>query len=1065
MQFTDTGKIVYDRTYSRTKPNGDKETWPESVIRVVDGNLNMVEDRYWTDDEREALIGMMTEFKIIPAGRHLWASGVNNRQYIMNCWVSHWPEAIEEHFEFSFLRLMEGGGVGANYSNKYLEQYDTIYGHLPTGRVHNAAWDYGDPYKIHIVCDSEHPDYQKMKDAGVLSVAYSDGWDGAFEVEDSREGWATALVDLIQTYYRPAKNQHRVFDVSRVRAEGARLKTFGGRASGPMPLAVMLRAVADVFNKNIGTGLDGISAMEVDHAIAQCVVSGGNRRSARMSIMRWDDPQIQDFINLKANGGHWTTNISVEVDHQFWGEVNDGSPRRANVVLDDIVKGMLTNGEPGFWNSSLSNVNEPNPVVSTNPCLPGDQLVSTDSGLTRFQTLFKNGGPNNIVTDSRISFDGTWSVANTDPRPVVREATPVFKTASDAETVTVATREGFEVTLTPDHHIATPDGMVRPDNLNPGDEILITKGVYGRPVVGRAPESIREIEYLLMGLIAGDGWFNTKGHACISIRPENFDKAAQIEAMLNQLHEHYKDVTVPFSNRPYKAFGKMVLPGSIRYRSRILGRILDEQHGFNRDTKKSVPDSVLAECREGGLWYLAGLFFCDGTVYPPNNHRSSSRVELSQSNKPLLQDVQRMLAGNGIYSRIYVCRKAQEMQHGKGGCHCKASYRVAITSDRYKFGSLIGFWDSAKDKKLSQYPATKNWVPWLATVESVTPAERQDVYCLTEPISHSMSGNSITMRQCGEIPLTPWEPCNLGHINLAAFVDPETGEMDYQELGLAHHLMTRFLIRATYSDVNDPKSRDILDRNRRIGVGHLGVASAVAMMGMKYSEVPDSEFWQTLNGCYKVVQATALNYAHDMRIPVPVKLTTVAPTRTIAKMPKVSEGIHPIFAKYFIRRIRFSNVDPDQRATVENYRALGYHVEPDTYADNTTVVEIPTKDSLMDAVELIHGPSMAEALVESAADISLVDMLRLQCYYQVHWADNAVSFTVNVDPDKYTFKEVMEAIKVIGPDLKGLTLFPEQSFMQAPYQRITKPEFDLFAYVTSADGVDENCATGACPVK
>src|SRR5690606_24511188 len=61
-----------------------------------------------------------------------------------------------------------------------------------------------------------------------------------------------------------------------------------------------------------------------------------------------------------------------------------------------------------------------------------------------------------------------------------------------------------------------------------------------------------------------------------------------------------------------------------------------------------------------------------------------------------------------------------------------------------------------------------------------------------------------------------------------------------------------------------------------------------------------------------IVEITAQHFAHQLRIPVPVKTRTVAPTGTIAKMPGVSEGIHPIFSKYFVRRIRFSDIDTDQ---------------------------------------------------------------------------------------------------------------------------------------------------------
>src|SRR5690606_610936 len=97
----------------------------------------------------------------------------------------------------------------------------------------------------------------------------------------------------------------------------------------------------------------------------------------------------------------------------------------------------------------------------------------------------------------------------------------------------------------------------------------------------------------------------------------------------------------------------------------------------------------------------------------------------------------------------------------------------------------------------------------------------------------------------------------------------------------------------------------------------------------------------------QTVEDASLDYAHQLRIPVPVKTRTVAPTGTIAKLAGVSEGIHPISGKYFLRRIRFANVNPDEMATVEEYRRQGYGVVPDLYAPNTTVRCLPTMDSLL----------------------------------------------------------------------------------------------------------------------
>ncbi|ASR77152.1 ribonucleotide reductase [Mycobacterium phage MyraDee] len=671
-----TGELVYNRTYSRVKPDGSRETWPETVARVVDGNLALVPERYRVEGERDDLVKLMEEFKILPAGRHLWASGVKNAQHLFNCWVSGWTEKPSDHFDFTFMRLMEGGGVGANYSNHYLADYPVVQQEL----------------YVHIVCDEEHPDFEAMNAAGLLSTTYDADWVDAFQIEDSREGWAAALVDLIDTHYREdVSHYNRVYDVSRVRAAGTKLRTFGGRASGPQPLARMLIDVCEILSETYAMQLTGIAAMEIDHAIAQCVVAGGVRRSARMAMMHWQDPQIEEFIDIKQNSqSHWTTNISVEVDAFFWEAVSNsfistpGEKYRAIKVLNALAGGAVRNGEPGMWDSSLSNVGEPNQVVCTNPC--------------------------------------------------------------------------------------------------------------------------------------------------------------------------------------------------------------------------------------------------------------------------------------------------------------------------------------------------------------------------------------------GEITLEPWEPCNLGHINMAAFVR-ETGKVDHLGLIKAHRLMTRFLIRATFSPVGDPKSREVLDRNRRIGVGHFGVASFLALTGKRYSTAPaDKKFTALLRGLAAEVDKAAESFSHELRIPVPVKKRTVAPTGTIAKMPGVSEGIHPIFSKYFHRRVRFSTVDPDQYLQALQLAREGFHLENDNYAENTVVVTMPTKDTLVQAVVDRYGRD-AEELVEAADDLTLNEMLAFQALYQTCWADNAVSFTANVDPEAYTADDVAGVLTKFAGLIKGSTIFPEASFEQAPYERITKQQYESAIAKQIADGVDEDCANGACPIK
>ncbi|MGW0705057.1 ribonucleoside-triphosphate reductase, adenosylcobalamin-dependent [Streptomyces sp. NPDC002643] len=690
--FGPTGQTVYERTYSRTKADGSRETWPETVRRVAAGNLSLVYGpaEGWSEGvraEHDELVELMDRFAVLPAGRHLWASGVKGRQYLFNCHVSGWGEKLSRHFEFTFMRLMEGGGVGANYSTRFLKPY---------GAPRR-------PLTLHIVCDPSHPDFEDMKSAGVLSADYDSDWAGAFEVEDSREGWAAALVDLIDTFMTDdeVKHRDRVYDVSRVRGKGARLKTFGGVASGPAPFARMMQEIGRVLSNaadEVGEWavepyITPTEAMEIDHAIAECVVSGGNRRSARMAICAWDDPHIGEFLACKQDPSkHWTTNISVEIDQDFidylTGEKHDdfgpGGNEFAYMVHRKVVEGMLKNGEPGYWNSTASNVGEPGEVVATNPC--------------------------------------------------------------------------------------------------------------------------------------------------------------------------------------------------------------------------------------------------------------------------------------------------------------------------------------------------------------------------------------------GEIALMPWENCNLGHINLDAFV--LDGHEAYDETGLkrAHELMARFLVRATYGDVNDAEQAERLAAQRRIGVGHLGVQGFLAKQGIRYSEAPAHTRFRLLLGRLKrTVRQAARDYAFELRIPEPVKVTTVAPTGTVAKMPGVTEGIHPVYARTFLRRVRFSMADPDQAAKVAAFEFEGCKVEPCVYdpSGNTMVVEFPTLDKLVAEVEARGYPA---GLVESADELSLDDMLAFQAMYQAEYADNAVSFTANV-PEGLDLDDTADVIERWLPHLKGTTVMVDGTRPQAPYERITREEFDEYESYRVEDSTDEDCASGACPIR
>jgi len=651
------GQLVYDRTYARTQEDGTKETWPDTVRRVVDGNLSFVDAEFIEPGEREELYNLLLNRQLIPAGRHLWVTGVPGRSFTQNCHVAGFETGLSEHCGFVFSELMKGGGVGANYSTKYLAALTPLSG-----------------VAVRFVCDPQHQDFEALLPLlGKNQLFDSLKKEIVFRIPDSREGWVEALQLLIDTATE-GTDAVLIFDVSDVRCAGSPIRGFGGTASGPAPLLTLLSAVADLLPSEVTPQL----TMEIDHLIASAVIAGNVRRSARMSIMHWNDPAIEWFLQCKADHQHhWSTNISVEVDNDFFREMTKENDSWANYIYQQVIEGMLANGEPGFFNSSLASQGERTHLGATNPC--------------------------------------------------------------------------------------------------------------------------------------------------------------------------------------------------------------------------------------------------------------------------------------------------------------------------------------------------------------------------------------------GEMPLESWESCNLGHINLAYGTDS-----DHKR---SFRLMARFLIRATFCDIQDPKQREVVERNRRIGVGFFGLQEWLGVRGIPYSNFQRHGILaDALTEWYKIVREESDKYTDQLGINRPIKCTTIAPTGTIAKLAGTSEGMHPIYAKHYLRRVRYSNTDPE----VDSLRARGVPLEPCIYSANTVVASFPCADPILGRVP--------ERFVEEQHDINIDTLLDIQATIQRYYVDNAISLTVNLPQDgdaEKTKAELSRAIRKYLPHVKGLTVFPEASRPQSPIERISEKEFYRQVEAQAQEAINagtsdillEDCAGGACPIR
>jgi len=245
--------------YSRfLQGDNRRENWAESVDRY----FNFIEDKLANDHNyivpRELsteLRNAVTNLELMPSMRAIMTAGKalerdNTAGY--NC--SYMPIDDPKAFDEAMYILLCGTGVGFSVEQKYVNQ-------LP-----------------------EVPD--QLFDSKTTIV-----------VSDSKEGWAKSLRQLIALLY---SGEIPHWDISKVRPSGARLKTFGGRASGPGPLEELFKFTIAKFRCAAGRKLTSLECHDILCKIGEVVVVGGVRRSAMISLSELEDDRMRH-----AKSGNW----------------------------------------------------------------------------------------------------------------------------------------------------------------------------------------------------------------------------------------------------------------------------------------------------------------------------------------------------------------------------------------------------------------------------------------------------------------------------------------------------------------------------------------------------------------------------------------------------------------------------------------------------------------------------------------------------------------------------------------------------------------------------------------
>ena len=246
-------QFIHKSRYARWLPEeGRRETWEETVTRYVD----FFKERGQLKGKDYSLLKeAILHLDVMPSMRCMMTAGAalaKDNVAGFNCSYLH----IDSPRSFDELMyvLMCGTGVGFSVERNFIN-------------------------KLPIVAEEFHPS------------------DSTIVVSDSKIGWASAFRELISLLYA---GKIPKWDMSKIRESGARLKTFGGRASGPEPLDDLFHFCVGIFQKSAGRKLTSIECHDVCCKIADIVVVGGVRRSALISLSNLSDPRM-----AKAKNGNW----------------------------------------------------------------------------------------------------------------------------------------------------------------------------------------------------------------------------------------------------------------------------------------------------------------------------------------------------------------------------------------------------------------------------------------------------------------------------------------------------------------------------------------------------------------------------------------------------------------------------------------------------------------------------------------------------------------------------------------------------------------------------------------
>ncbi|ADI13220.1 intein-containing adenosylcobalamin-dependent ribonucleoside-diphosphate reductase [Truepera radiovictrix] len=912
--------------------------------------------------------------------------------------------------------------------------------------------------KLYLTISPAHPDYAKVKTGTYMDLVHgkytTKGYRCAQFLEPDEVPSAlhvTAVGDSVESIWQSAgesvtkllAGEDVLLDLSKLRAEGTPVKGSGGNSSGPSSFAV------EVFdNFALWASLGGaahagpVATLRYIFAPTLRVIrQGGTRRGAGMATLSVTHPDIEDFITCKdlsreqTEGDISTFNISVLVSDAF---MERAKRTLSSGVLQDIADHAWQTGEPGLI--FIDRINAFNPmreslgeIKATNPCVTADTWVLTQLGARRVGDLV--GKKFCAVVDGKaygLTSQGFWSTG----------VKPVFK---------LRTKRGFELRLTGNHKLKKVLRQTRYvqdavwaelESLKVGDRILLSNHRGVAPWAGPGTFA----EGWLLGALIGDGTFaEDKRRACLDFWGESRATMTELAtAMLRHLFGANTSLWVTQTAEKTRIASDDLYELAARYGLRP---------GYKTLTDALEEGSFDLIC---GL--LCGLFDTDGSVQ--GNQDKGFSVRLAQSDAELLVRAQRMLARLGIVSTRYENRRPEgwrTLPDGNGGSRayrCRAEHELVISCDNLAvFAALVGFEEPAKRQRLTAHLNGEHKAldreRFSDEIVSISPDGEEEVFDVTVEHVHAFDANGLLAHNCGEIPLFPGEPCDLGAINLAAYVTGE-GLENFAWDAFREDVRTCVRFLDNVLEVNRfalEDNRAMSMKLRRLGLGIMGLADALIKLGYRYDTDEGRAAVEAIITAMRESATEASRALAEERGAFPefgksslktprrnVALLTVAPTGTTSMLMGVSSGVEPIFAPFIYRKIGDTYaalIAPLFKEMLEQHPP-----HPDYEHEGAWDWE-----RVVEAVQANHGsvqglafiPEAVKRVLVCAHDIAPEDHVKMQGAVQRAFdaggemVANSISKTINL-PNKATVADVYSAYSMaFDVGCKGITVYRDGS--------------------------------------